>query len=1487
MPSLIGRGPARPSPVARRVALAVIAAVCVALFLGSAGYATRVETESAASTPDPALEPPSRPAPLEPGAHSVLAGTIVPGGIALPVTIGNTSENALITFQGHAHERVSLDVGAVSIPFSFVSIRGPDGSDVVAPTLVGSDGGFLEPVSLPTTATYTIFFDPQGPATGSTTLTLHDLPADAVGTITADGRAVTATTDVPGQNAVYRWRGSRGERVSLDVTDIKLDSDYELVKIVSPDGSVTAGSGPTSTGHFFEPLTLPTTGAYTVVVDPHGAATGSTSLTLHRLPERRVTRIAIGGATRRVAITIPGAEATLAFTGRAGAHVSIRVANSTVPFSRITIRASNGPALAGELVSAGAAVVGPTLLPVDGVYTLVVDPWQAQTGALSLALVQVGGQASSGRPGGGAVRPQDDRRPRPRHRPTSRPLRASETPIVDDFNRPNEALSDGGKWTRDVLGSGENGLQVVSNQLACGYTSTRTAWRNDRRYGPDTEVAVTIVTKPGNGNAVRLYARLQTPGSSSFDGYWVRYQDNSGTDQVFIERIDASVITMLATLNQEFAAGDRLKIRAIGSDIQAWRYDGASWSEIGSATDSTYGGAGYVGIGLRGTTGRLDDFRAESLSPPPTPDPTPILDSFDRANENPLSDGGKWSNDVLGSGESGLKIVSNQLACSYASTRTAWRNDQRYGPDTEVTVTVDTKPGVGNVVRLYARLQTPGSASFDGYELRFLHNSGTDQVLIERVDASVFTTLRTVDQELTAGDELKLRVIGSSIQAWRYDGLSWSEVGEVSDSTYTGRGYVGVGLRGTSGRLDDFRATSLSPPPIPDPSHVLDNFNRPNEDPLSDSGNWTNGVAGPSDGGLKVVSNQLASSSGVTVNAWRNSPYGPDEFAAVTIARKPGVGNAVRLYARLQTPGTTSYDGYMLLFLHNAGTDQVLIDRIDNGVYTILATMNQEITDGDELKIRAVGSSIQAWRYDGTGWSKLGEASDSTYAGGGYVGVGLRGTSGRLDDFRDVDPPPKNDAISIEGVPAVGQTLTIDSTWEDATSLAQQWYRCDYPRGAFCVPIANATDGSYVATAYDINFTLKVSQTATNAYGSTTAESQPTQPIVSSPLLWAYAPELRYDSEESYFADSAAEMTDNQQTTGSGSYANQLLDPGEDVIAAADDPNQTLSLNYLWPIYYPDGRVVTPEDHIKEAHDTIETDAQRMHGLSRYRDQIYGRVVPTDFGYVIQYWFFYYFNSHPGGDHEGDWEMIQIFLDPDFYPLTATFAHHNEAERCDWIHVQRTEGTRPIVYVALGSHASYFSSGSHLWQAGAAADYVDGQTHVSPSVIDVPTHASDTPGWMQWPGRWGGTGYRGSDSPTGPEQHYQWAQPVDWQNNANGCTEVQTYPFRGKTTEPREIRAARVQPAAPIIRARRVGSRAVITYRFPTFPRGARHPTMIATSVKSAGKRYGPLTVWTRVRAPHGRIVQKIGLGRAPFRVLASAFSRGGGRSRIVSVPLR
>lgn len=78
---------------------------------------------------------------------------------------------------------------------------------------------------------------------------------------------------------------------------------------------------------------------------------------------------------------------------------------------------------------------------------------------------------------------------------------------------------------------------------------------------------------------------------------------------------------------------------------------------------------------------------------------------------------------------------------------------------------------------------------------------------------------------------------------------------------------------------------------------------------------------------------------------------------------------------------------------------------------------------------------------------------------------------------------------------------------------------------------------------------------------------------------------------------------------------------------------------------------------------------------------------------LIQYWFFYVYNNGIN-DHEGDWEMIQINFGgtPDnIEPQSAGYSQHYSGERCEWSQVERVEN-RPVVYVGLGSHASYFDN---------------------------------------------------------------------------------------------------------------------------------------------------------------------------------------------------
>ena len=127
------------------------------------------------------------------------------------------------------------------------------------------------------------------------------------------------------------------------------------------------------------------------------------------------------------------------------------------------------------------------------------------------------------------------------------------------------------------------------------------------------ESYATISTMPGDGNAVRLYVRLQTPGSGAVDGYMLLLSQAAGPDSVVIYRVTNGSLAAIFTANQDFATGDRLLFRARAGVLEAWRHNGSSWSRIGHVSDETYSTAGYAGVGLRGTSGRLDDFGARTI----------------------------------------------------------------------------------------------------------------------------------------------------------------------------------------------------------------------------------------------------------------------------------------------------------------------------------------------------------------------------------------------------------------------------------------------------------------------------------------------------------------------------------------------------------------------------------------------------------------------------------------------------------------------------------------------------------------------------------------------------------------------------------------------------------------------------------------------------------------------------------------------------------
>ena len=99
---------------------------------------------------------------------------------------------------------------------------------------------------------------------------------------------------------------------------------------------------------------------------------------------------------------------------------------------------------------------------------------------------------------------------------------------------------------------------------------------------------------------------------------------------------------------------------------------------------------------------------------------------------------------------------------------------------------------------------------------------------------------------------------------------------------------------------------------------------------------------------------------------------------------------------------------------------------------------------------------------------------------------------------RTVASPPANTSLpTIGGTAREGETLTASNgSWGGVTpiSYAYQWQRCN-ASGSSCASIGSATNQNYVVSHTDVNRTIRVEVTATNADGKSQALSAATTAI--------------------------------------------------------------------------------------------------------------------------------------------------------------------------------------------------------------------------------------------------------------------------------------------------------------------------------------------------------------------------------------------------------
>jgi len=206
-----------------------------------------------------------------------LTGTVTPGGSAITPTFTGAFQNGSYTFSGTNGQRISLQGASGTFSSNCdleVSIANPSGGSVGSTTCMGTSG-FIDVQTLSATGTYTVKLNPQWITTGNATLTLHDVPGDPTTSLSIGGATGTLTTTVPGQNAEATFSGTASQQVTVHLTNDTYSPGSTTVTLRKPDGTQLTQASSQSTNFDLTTVTLPTTGTYTVFVNPPGTTTGS------------------------------------------------------------------------------------------------------------------------------------------------------------------------------------------------------------------------------------------------------------------------------------------------------------------------------------------------------------------------------------------------------------------------------------------------------------------------------------------------------------------------------------------------------------------------------------------------------------------------------------------------------------------------------------------------------------------------------------------------------------------------------------------------------------------------------------------------------------------------------------------------------------------------------------------------------------------------------------------------------------------------------------------------------------------------------------------------------------------------------------------------------------------------------------------------------------------------------------------------------------
>ncbi|WP_212908495.1 RHS repeat-associated core domain-containing protein [Streptomyces sp. TS71-3] len=302
------------------------------------------------------------------------------------VAVTRSGGRAQVLFDAERGDDVGFGFTESSFSSSVqLTLVDPQGRRVGDSTYVTfSGGGDWEVRDLPLSGTYSLVLDPGSGNTGAANVTVS-YPAG--GELDLAGPAEDTEMVRAGQDGRWSFDADSGDSLSLGLDTANMSSSVDA-RLLGPDGREISYRyvSEHSTGEV-DVDALPTTGRYTVLLDPSSGGTGTVRVTGSHYAGAGA--LSSTGTAVTAQVTRFGQNAVSTFTASAGDDLSLGLTGDTFSSSvAVSVLAPSGAKVVdGYYLSSGSAVtVGLPDLPETGTYRVVVNPQNGGTGSLKLTL---------------------------------------------------------------------------------------------------------------------------------------------------------------------------------------------------------------------------------------------------------------------------------------------------------------------------------------------------------------------------------------------------------------------------------------------------------------------------------------------------------------------------------------------------------------------------------------------------------------------------------------------------------------------------------------------------------------------------------------------------------------------------------------------------------------------------------------------------------------------------------------------------------------------------------------------------------------------------------------------------------------------------------------------------------------------------------------------------------------------------------------------